>query len=120
MTIPNIIALIGLWFLISLITTCLPAAGWIDEYSDDNGIIWVSKNMIFSFLFTRYFPHLAIIYEKLCEEINGEGLIIILGLISLLTLPMTIVLLILLLFNLLIIKVWQLFCMTFARESDDE
>lgn len=120
MTIVNIIALIVLWLLISLITVLAPSTGWIDECCDENGIVWVSKNRTFSKLFSRYFPHLAVVYEKLCDKINGEGLAIILILISLLTLPMTIGLLILFLFNLLIIKVWQLFCTTFARESDDE
>lgn len=120
MTILDIVASIALWLFLSLVTVLAPLTAWIDEYCDENGIIWVSKNRTFSKLFTRYFPHLAIIYEKLCEKINGEGLLIILVLVSLLTLPMTIGLLILLLFNLLLIKVWQLFCTTFARESDDE
>ena len=120
MTTIDIIALVGVWLLISLIAVLVPSVPWIDEYGDENGIVWVSKNRTFSKLFSRYFPHLAIIYEKLCEKINGEGLAIILILLSLLTLPMTIGLLIILLFNLLIIKVWQLFCTTFARESDDE
>lgn len=120
MTIIDIIALIGVWLLLSMVTVLPPSVAWLDEYSDENGIVWVSKNRTFSKLFTRYFPHLAVIYEKLCEKINGEGLLIILVLVSLLTLPMTIGLLILLLFNLLLIKVWQLFCTTFARESDDE
>lgn len=120
MTIIDIIALIGVWLLLSIVAVLPASAAYIDEYSDENGIVWVSKNRTFSKLFSRYFPHLAIIYEKLCEKINGEGLVIILGLVSLLTLPMTISFLIILLFNLLIIKVWQLFCTTFARESDDE
>jgi hypothetical protein len=120
MTIPDIIALIALWLLVSLLVVLAPSAGWIDECCDKDGIVWVSKNRIFSKLFSCYFPHLAVIYEKLCEKINGEGLAIILILVSLLTLPLTIFLLILLLLNLLIIKIWQLFCTTFARESDNE
>lgn len=120
MTIVDIIAIIAVWLLISLIAVLVPSVPWIDEYGDDNGIIWVSKNRTFSKLFSRYFPHLAIIYEKLCEKINGTGLAIILILVSLLTLPMTIGLLILFLFNLFIIKIWQLFCTTFAREGDNE
>ena len=120
MTISDIIAIIVVWFLLSLVAVLAPSVPWIDECCDENGIVWVSKNKTFSKLFSRYFPHLAVIYEKLCEKINGEGLLIILFLVSLLTLPMTIGLLIILLFNLLLIKVWQLFCTTFARESDDE
>lgn len=120
MTIMDIIILIIVWLLLSLIAVFVPSTVGLDDYCDENGIIWVSKNKTFSKLFSRYFPHLAVIYEKLCEKINGEGLLIILVLVSLLTLPMTICFLIILLFNLLIIKVWQLFCTTFARESDDE
>ena len=120
MTALDIVAPIGVWLLLSMILILAPSTGWIDECCDENGIVWVSKNRTFSKLFSRYFPHLAVIYEKLCEKINGEGLLIILVLISLLTLPMTIGLLIILLFNLLLIKVWQLFCTTFAREDDDK
>lgn len=120
MTIMDIIILIILWLLISIIAVFVPSAVALDDYCDENGIIWVSKNRTFNKLFSCYFPHLAIVYEKLCEKINGEGLAIILILISLLTLPMTICFLIILFFNFLIIKVWQLFCTTFARESDDE
>ena len=120
MTILDIIAIIVVWLFISLVAVLAPSTGWIDECCDENGIVWVSKNKTFSKLFSRYFPHLAVIYEKLCEKINGEGLLIILVLVSLLTLPMTIGLLIILLFNLLIKKAWQLFCTTFARESDEE
>lgn len=120
MTIMDIIILIVVWLLLSLVAVFVPSTVGLDDYCDENGIIWVSKNKTFSKLFSRYFPHLAVIYEKLCEKINGEGLLIILVLVSLLTLPMTICFLIILLFNLLIIKVWQLFCTTFARESDEE
>ena len=120
MTLLDIVALIGVWLLLSMILVLAPSTGWIDECCDENGIVWVSKNRTFNKLFSIYFPHLAVIYEKLCEKINGEGLLIILVLVSLLTLPMTIGLLIILLFHLLLIKVWQIFCTIFARESDDE
>lgn len=120
MTTSDIIAIVVVWLLLSLVAVLAPSVAWIDECGDENGIVWVSKNRTFSKLFSRYFPHQAVIYEKLCEKINGEGLAIILITISLLTLPMTIGLSIILLFNLIIIKIWQLFCTTFARESDDE
>lgn len=120
MTLLDIVAPIGVWFLLSLVAVFVPSTVGLDDYCDENGIIWISKNRTFNKLFSCYFPHLAIVYEKLCERINGEGLLIILVLVSLLTLPMTICFLIILLFNLLLMKVWQLFCITFARESDDE
>ena len=48
MTIMDIIILIVVWFLISMIAVFVPSTVGLDDYCDENGIIWVSKNRIFN------------------------------------------------------------------------
>ena len=67
------------------------ASGWllIDEYTDKDGLIWVSPNREISWCVTRFLPLIAIAYEKLCETLNGQGLLIIMYLLYIIMAPMS-------------------------------
>lgn len=110
------------WFFIGLMAVCVPCWMSIEAYEIRNGenIIWVSKNRDISWLVTNFLPFFAIPYERLCERINGDGLVIILGLILLAMLPNVIILTIIGLIVLLIKKTWRAFCTSFARKGDIE
>lgn len=91
----------------------------ISEYTDfGRDVIWITKNHTFNWVFTYFFPTHAIMYENLCERINGEGLALLLLLLSIITLPVTIIMSLIGAIVLAIRLLWQYFCHIFAREED--
>ena len=93
------------------------ASGWllIDEYTDKDGLIWVSPNREISWCVTRFLPLIAIAYEKLCETLNGQGLLIIMYLLYIIMAPMS---LFFTLIGLLVCGVryaWRKFCYAYRR-----
>lgn len=80
-------------------------------------VIWITKNRELNWFFTYFLPPHAIMYEKLCEHINGEGLAILLVLLSLITLPVTLLMSLIGMTILSIRLSWQYFCRVFARKE---
>lgn len=97
----------------------LPLYFDISDYTDcGRDIIWVTKNHELSWFFTYFLPPHAIMYEKLCEHINGNGLALLLLLLALVTLPVTLIMSLIGFFALLVRYLWRIFCRAFAREED--
>lgn len=93
----------------------------IDDYTDfGNDVIWVSKNRTFNWFITHFFPAHAILYERLCERINGTGLALLLLLLTLITLPLSLLMCAIGAIVLSIRKLWHYFCKIFAREVYDK
>lgn len=98
---------------------------WLPLYMDfsdytNNGkdVIWITKNRELNWFFTLFLlPH-AIMYERLCERINGNGLAILLLLLSLATLPMTLLMSLIGAITVIIRALWWCFCRTFARKEE--
>ena len=91
----------------------------ISEYTDfGRDVIWITKNRELNWFFTYFLPSHAIMYEELCEHINGQGLAILLLLLSIATLPVTIIMSLIGALVISIRLLWQWFCRIFAREED--
>lgn len=117
----TLLCILFIWTVICFLLVFLPCAIDIDSYiyiGDD--VVWVTRNYELNKTITIFFPHIAIMYDNLCEKINGDGLAILIILILLATLPITIVFSILGALFLLIHKSWKHFCKVYARESDEE
>lgn len=97
----------------------LPLYGDLSNYTDwGRDVIWVTKNRELNWFFTYFLPPHAIMYENLCERVNGKGLALLLLLLSLVTLPTTI-LMSLIGFSVLLVRyMWRTFCRAFVREED--
>lgn len=117
----NTIAIIFLWLVLSFILGFIPSKIDIEDYTDDenDGVIWVTRNQCVNKVITIFFPHIALIYEVLCEKINGEGLILITLIVLTFTLPLTIILLTLSIIYCLCTGIWHLFCTAYAREDTE-
>ena len=92
---------------------------WLPIYMDtayEDDVIWISKNYELNRFFTYFLPPHAIMYEACCERINGDGLMCLLLLITLLTLPTTLIMSLIGAIVSLLRFLWKLFCKTFARE----
>lgn len=120
----NLATIIIIIFFISLIEFVLI---WvlsyveIDDYTNfGNDVIWVSKNHTFNWFITNFFPAHAILYERLCERINGEGLALLLLLLTLITLPPSLLMALIGAITLSIRLLWRCFCRAFAREEDNK
>lgn len=115
------IYIIIIWLLVSALFVLLPCSLDVDGhiYIDDD-VVWVTKNHTFNKMITILFPHIAIMYDRLNEKINGDGLAILIILILLATLPMSIILTIIGAVYLTIRVSWHHFCKVYAREEDDE
>lgn len=98
---------------------------WLPFYIDcgdyinwGKDVIWITKNRELNWFFTLFLlPH-AIMYEELCEDINGKGLAILLLLLSLATLPVTLLMSLIGAIAVIIRALWRHFCRTFARKED--
>ena len=91
--------------------------GWllIDEYTDKDGLIWVSPNREISWCVTRFLPLIAIAYEKLCETLNGQGLLIIMYLLYIIMAPMSLFFTLIGLLVCGVRYVWRKFCYAYRR-----
>lgn len=105
-------------FFISIIQFILiqvPCWLLIDEYTDEDGLIWVSPNREVSWCVTRFLPLIAITYEKLCETLNGQGLLIVVYLLYIISAPMSLLFTLIGLLVCGIRYVWRKFCYAYRR-----
>lgn len=121
MNLPTIIAITVIVSLFQFILMWLPFYMDFSDYTNDGKeAIWITKNPEVNWFFTLFLiPH-AVMYEHLCERINGNGLAILLLLLSLLTLPVTLLMSLLGIIVCVIRFGWHHFCKAFAREVDDK
>ena len=121
MTTGEIIGVIFSIYLIQFMLLWLPSYCDLPNYTDwGEDVIWVTKNRELNRFFTYFLPLHSIIYEKLCERLNGNGLALLLLLLSLVTLPVTLIMSLIGLFTLLVRYLWRTFCRAFARKEEDE
>ncbi len=91
----------------------------ISEYTDDGEeVIWITKNRELNWLFTHFLPPHALMYERLCERINGDGLALLLLLLTLVTLPLSLLMSLIGAIALSIRLLWHRFCRAFMREEE--
>ena len=115
----TMILIIGMISMLEFLLVWLPFYFDISEYTNwGKEVIWVTKNRELNWFFTYFLPPHAIMYEKLCERINGDGLALLLMLLSLVTLPVTLLMSIIGGVVMSIRWVWRYFCKTFAREEE--
>ena len=113
------IVIIGLTILMEFLFIWFPCYFDLDVYTDfGRDVIWVTKNRELNWFFTCFLPPYAIMYENLCERINGNGLALLLLLLSLVTLPVTLLMSIIGGIVMSIRWLWRYFCKIFAREED--
>lgn len=97
----------------------LPLHEELSEYTDwGKDVIWITKNRELNWFFTHFLPPHALMYERLCERVNGNGLALLLLLLTLVTLPVTLIMSLIGVFTLLVRYLWRTFCHAFAREED--
>lgn len=89
-----------------------------DYTNEGKDVIWITKNRELNWFFTYFLPPHAIMYECLCERINGKGLALLLLLLSLVTLPVTLTMSLIGFSVLLVRYMWRTFCRVFARKED--
>lgn len=107
--------------LLEFLLIWLPFYFDMDTYTDwGQDVIWVTKNRELNWFFTYFLPPHAIMYEKLCERVNGNGLALLLLLLSLVTLPITLIMSLIGFSALLVRYMWRTFCRAFARKEEDE
>lgn len=87
----------------------------IDDYED---VIWVTKDRELNWFFTYFLPPHAIMYEELCERINGNWLALLLLLLTLVTLPVTLLMSLIGFSALLVCYMWRTFCRAFERKKE--
>ena len=97
----------------------LPSYFDIDSYTNwGKDVIWVTKDRELNWFFTYFLPPHAIMYEKLCERINGNGLALLLLLLTLVTLPVTLLMSLIGFSALLVCYMWRTFCRAFERKKE--
>lgn len=113
-----IFALIFSMSVVQFLLIWLPLYMDFSDYTNKGkDVIWVTKNRELNWFFTLFLPPHAVIYERLCERINGNGLAILL-LLSLATLPMTLLMSLIGAITVTIRALWRHFCRTFARKEE--
>ena len=118
MTAGAIIVLICMLTVTLFLLVWLPFYFDISEYTNwGKDVIWVTKNRELNWFFTYFLTPHAIMYEKICERINGKGLALLLLLLSLITLPVTLTMSLIGFSVLLVRYTWRTFCRTFARKE---
>lgn len=121
MTTETIIAVIFSIALAQFLLIWFPLFFNISDYTDwGEDVIWITKNRELNWFFTYFLPPHAIMYENLCERINGNGLALLLLLLTLVTLPVTLIMSLIGFSTLLVRYLWRTFCRAFAREEEDE
>jgi hypothetical protein len=121
MTIGGIIAIICMLTLAQFLLIWFLLYFDISYYTNwGKDVIWVTKNRELNWFFTYFLPPHAIMYEELCERLNGKGLALLLLLLSLVTLPVTLIMSLIGFFILLVRYMWRTFCRAFARKEDNE
>lgn len=121
MTTDDIIAVIFCITLVEFLSLWFPQFFYISDYTDwGEDVIWVTKNRELNWFFTYFLQPHAIMYEKLCERINGNGLALLLLLLTLVTLPVTLIMSLIGFFVLLVRYMWRTFCRAFARKDENE
>ena len=119
MTICGIIAVIFLFSFILFLLVWLPWYFDLDTYTNwGTDVIWVTKNRELNWFFTHFLIPYAVMYENLCDRINGNGLALLLLLLSLVTLPTTLIMSLIGFSVLLIRYMWRTFCRAFARKEE--
>ena len=104
--------------LLQFLLIWLPFYFDIDDYRHwGKDVIWVTKNRELNWFFTYFLPPHAIMYENLCERVNGKGLALLLLLLSLITLPVTLTMSLIGFSTLLVRYMWRTFCHVFARKE---
>jgi len=121
MTIGCTIATTCLFSFILFLLVWLPWYFDLDTYTNSGtDVIWITKNRELNWFFTHFLlPH-AVMYENLCDRINGNGLALLLLLLSLVTLPTTLIMSLIGFSVLLVRYLWRTFCRAFARKEEDE
>lgn len=113
--------IIGVITLVEILFIWLLMYMDLDDYTDfGKDVIWVTNNREFNWFFTYFLTPHAIMYENCCDNINRTGLIILLLLLSLVTLPATCLMSLIGGIVLFIRFGWRLFCHVFARKEDYE
>ena len=113
---PLTIVLLIVWFLINFFVWGA-AAFFREDFADCDGYIWVSKNEEITRLVSWFLPVHAIVYEQTCDYINGQGLAILMYLLSLALLPSTVFFGICGLIFAAAMYTWRVFCRAFARKN---
>lgn len=105
--------------LLQFLFIWLPLHEELSEYTGwGKDVIWITKNRELNWFFTHFLSPHAFMYERLCERVNGNGLALLLLLLTLVTLPVTIIMSLIGFFVLLVRYLWRTFCRAFAREED--
>ena len=120
MSISNIIVIVFLWMVASGLLGYIPA--WMDKdvYTGcGDSLIYVTKREPINWLFTHFLTPLAVLYDNLCDRINGQGLALLMIWSFILTLPFSLLLTIVGLISLMVREIWHRFCRKYAREVDE-
>ena len=121
MTCGCIIITICMFTVLLFTLVWLPQYFELDSYTNlDRDVIWVTKNRELNWFFTYFLPPHSVMYENLCERINGNGLALLLLLLSLVTLHVTLIMSLIGFSTLLVRYMWRTFCRAFARKEDYE
>lgn len=112
---PLTIALLILWFVINFFVWSAAAIFRLDFCDDE--YIWVSKRRTITQLVNIFLPVHAIVYEVTCDYINGQGLAILMYLLSLALLPSTLFFGACALIFSAAMYTWRAFCRAFARKN---
>ena len=105
-------------FLVTLaqfILIWIPCWVQLVEYTDEDGLIWVSPNREISWYVTHFLPFIALTYEKLCETINGQGLLIVIYLLYIISSPMSLFFTLIGLLVCCVRYAWRKFCYAYRR-----
>lgn len=107
--------------LLQFLFLWLPLSDELLEYTDwGNDVIWITKNRELNWFFTHFLQPHALMYERLCERVNGNGLALLLLLLTLVTLPVTLLMSLIGFSTLLVRYLWRTFCRAFARKDEKE
>ena len=115
----SIIAIIFSIFLVEFLLIWLPLYMDFSSYTNyGEDMICMTKNPNLNWFFTHFLlPH-AVMYEDLSERINSDGLTILLLLLTLITLPVSLLMSLIGAIALSIRLLWHCFCRAFMREEE--
>ena len=119
MNLTTLLIIIFFTSLLEFLLIWLPLYMDISKYTDwGKDVLWITKNRELNWFFTYFLPPHAIMYEELCESINGKGLAILLLLLSIATISVTLLMSLIGVTAVSVRALWRRFCRTFARKED--